>query len=140
MDSLRERVERTLDQVEAHIRDRSFSYASAAIANAKELLALLDGGERPEPVVTAVVDEDGFIADFDYEAFPAHLRAPEGDMVSIPLYASPVGRTPVSEGEATHAVITDGAVKYVRSIDEIRDGLVRMERLRAPESRETGER
>lgn len=38
--AIEERVCRALDQAEAHIRDRSFSYASRAIANAKELLAL----------------------------------------------------------------------------------------------------
>ena len=52
-EGLRARVERTLDQAEAHIRDRSFSYASAAIANAKELLALLDS--EPEPDARYVV-------------------------------------------------------------------------------------
>lgn len=58
-----------------------------------------DEDAEPEPdaryvvVATVVLDEDGFIADFDHEAFPEALRAPEGDMVSVDVYAR-VGPVP----------------------------------------------
>lgn len=49
--ALVERIGRTLDEAEKHVRDKSFTYASAAIGNARELLGLLNAygardGER----------------------------------------------------------------------------------------------
>lgn len=89
MSDEREGLRARLEQIQAEMSRSDPRFVSKEVREIVEIgLALLR--ERGEPVsyVTAIVDEEGIIADLDY-LLPKELWAPEGDMVSVKLYASP---------------------------------------------------